>query len=132
MCGICAGYREKVALGGVIVADLLWTYDEGKIVAGPCAAFACQASAEVLRDFLSDKEPRRAKEAGGRLKDAAASWTCTGGSSSRARFTLREVVKCSEGVSRPDAATSAPCSGSGRGPPVEEQQQRDSAVEALL
>ena len=33
MCGICAGYREKVALGDVIVADRLYSYDEGKRVA---------------------------------------------------------------------------------------------------
>ena len=30
MCGICAGYRKKVSLGDVIVADQLWRYDEGK------------------------------------------------------------------------------------------------------
>ena len=34
MCGICAGYRKKVALGDVIVADQLYSYDEGKVVAG--------------------------------------------------------------------------------------------------
>jgi len=33
MCGICAGYRKKVALGDVIVADQLYSYDEGKVVA---------------------------------------------------------------------------------------------------
>lgn len=33
MCGICAGDREKVALGDVIVADQLYRYDEGKVVA---------------------------------------------------------------------------------------------------
>lgn len=32
MCGICAGYREVVALGDVIVADQLYSYDEGKVV----------------------------------------------------------------------------------------------------
>ncbi len=35
MCGICAGYRGKVALGDVIVADRLFSYDEGKRVAEP-------------------------------------------------------------------------------------------------
>ncbi|MEP7124880.1 MAG: pentapeptide repeat-containing protein, partial [Byssovorax sp.] len=34
MCGICAGDRQKVALGDVIVADQLYRYDEGKVVAG--------------------------------------------------------------------------------------------------
>src|SRR6476659_10210213 len=33
MCGICAGDREKVALGDVIVADQLYRYNEGKVVA---------------------------------------------------------------------------------------------------
>jgi nucleoside phosphorylase/tetratricopeptide (TPR) repeat protein len=31
MCGVCAGYRGKVGLGDVIIADRLWTYDVGKI-----------------------------------------------------------------------------------------------------
>lgn len=35
MCGICAGFREKVGLGDVIVADRLFSYDEGKRVAEP-------------------------------------------------------------------------------------------------
>ncbi|MDI1444867.1 effector-associated domain EAD1-containing protein [Polyangium sp. 6x1] len=30
MCGICAGRRGKVALGDVIFADRLWSYDAGK------------------------------------------------------------------------------------------------------
>src|SRR5262249_36582366 len=34
MCGICAGDRRKVALGDVIVADQLYTY-EGKVSAAP-------------------------------------------------------------------------------------------------
>jgi nucleoside phosphorylase len=33
MCGICAGDRQKVTLGDVIVADQLYRYDEGKVVA---------------------------------------------------------------------------------------------------
>lgn len=32
MCGICAGRQSKVALGDVIFADRLWSYDAGKIV----------------------------------------------------------------------------------------------------
>ena len=35
MCGICAGRRGKVALGDVIVADRLYSYDHGKIIARP-------------------------------------------------------------------------------------------------
>lgn len=31
MCGICAGRRGKVALGDVIFADRLWSYDAGKL-----------------------------------------------------------------------------------------------------
>lgn len=34
MCGICAGDRKKVALGDVIVADQLYSYDDGKVQAG--------------------------------------------------------------------------------------------------
>jgi nucleoside phosphorylase/tetratricopeptide (TPR) repeat protein len=34
MCGVCAGFEGKVALGDVIVADLLWTDERGKLVAG--------------------------------------------------------------------------------------------------
>jgi WD40 repeat protein/nucleoside phosphorylase len=34
MCGICAGHREKVFLGDVIVADRVFSYDHGKLVAG--------------------------------------------------------------------------------------------------
>ncbi len=30
MCGVCAGRRGKVALGDVIIADRMWTYDTGK------------------------------------------------------------------------------------------------------
>ncbi|AGC46709.1 hypothetical protein MYSTI_05430 [Myxococcus stipitatus DSM 14675] len=33
MCGICAGWRGKVSLGDVIVADRVFTYDTGKQVA---------------------------------------------------------------------------------------------------
>lgn len=32
MCGICAGRRGKVALGDVIFAERLWSYDSGKLV----------------------------------------------------------------------------------------------------
>lgn len=32
MCGVCAGRRGKVALGDVIFADRVWTYDTGKII----------------------------------------------------------------------------------------------------
>ena len=31
MCGVCAGWRGKVALGDVIIADRMWTYDTGKV-----------------------------------------------------------------------------------------------------
>lgn len=34
MCGICAGWRGKVFLGDVIVADRVFSYDSGKQVAG--------------------------------------------------------------------------------------------------
>ncbi|HEX8435856.1 pentapeptide repeat-containing protein [Archangium sp.] len=33
MCGICAGWRGKVFLGDVIVADRLFSYDHGKLIA---------------------------------------------------------------------------------------------------
>ena len=33
MCGICAGKRGDVALGDVIVADRLYSYDHGKLIA---------------------------------------------------------------------------------------------------
>jgi WD40 repeat protein/nucleoside phosphorylase len=32
MCGVCAGYREEVALGDIIVADQIWAAGEGKHV----------------------------------------------------------------------------------------------------
>ena len=32
MCGICAGWRKKLALGDIVVADRLYSYDHGKIV----------------------------------------------------------------------------------------------------
>ncbi|WP_049949577.1 pentapeptide repeat-containing protein [Sorangium cellulosum] len=35
MCGICAGRRGEVSLGDVIVADRVYSYDEGKRVAAP-------------------------------------------------------------------------------------------------
>src|SRR5262249_13893777 len=31
MCGVCAGRRGDVALGDVIIADRMWTYDTGKL-----------------------------------------------------------------------------------------------------
>ncbi|WP_437320988.1 pentapeptide repeat-containing protein [Sorangium sp. So ce385] len=34
MCGICAGDRREVSLGDVIVADRVYIYDHGKLVAG--------------------------------------------------------------------------------------------------
>ncbi|NMO15818.1 tetratricopeptide repeat protein [Pyxidicoccus fallax] len=34
MCGVCAGYRGKVELGDVIIADTLWAHDAGKLIAG--------------------------------------------------------------------------------------------------
>jgi protein gp37 len=34
MCGICAGYRAKTALGDVIIADRVFGFDEGKRIAG--------------------------------------------------------------------------------------------------
>jgi WD40 repeat protein/nucleoside phosphorylase len=34
MCGICSGWRKKVALGDIVVADKLYTYDHGKLIAG--------------------------------------------------------------------------------------------------
>jgi len=33
MCGVCAGRRDKVNLGDVIIADRVWDYDLGKMVA---------------------------------------------------------------------------------------------------
>jgi WD40 repeat protein/nucleoside phosphorylase len=45
MCGICAGYRQKVSLGDVIMAEQLYSYDEGKIIAAP------GASAEMLHSL---------------------------------------------------------------------------------
>jgi nucleoside phosphorylase len=30
MCGVCAARRGEVALGDVIIADRMWTYDTGK------------------------------------------------------------------------------------------------------
>ena len=33
MCGVCAGRRGEVALGDVIIADRMWTYDTGKLKA---------------------------------------------------------------------------------------------------
>lgn len=35
MCGICAGDRNKVALGDIIVADRLFAWDEGKRITSP-------------------------------------------------------------------------------------------------
>lgn len=32
MSGVCAGWRKKVGLGDVVIADRLWTYDTGKVV----------------------------------------------------------------------------------------------------
>ncbi len=34
MCGICGGWRKKVALGDIVVADQLYVYDHGKLIAG--------------------------------------------------------------------------------------------------
>ena len=34
MCGICGGWRKEVALGDIVVADQLYVYDHGKIIAG--------------------------------------------------------------------------------------------------
>lgn len=34
MCGICAGRRGEVSLGDVIVADRVYSYDHGKLIAG--------------------------------------------------------------------------------------------------
>ncbi|AKI99409.1 phosphorylase superfamily protein [Archangium gephyra] len=31
MCGVCAGHEGKVELGDVIIADLLWNYEHGKL-----------------------------------------------------------------------------------------------------
>ncbi|WP_224361563.1 phosphorylase family protein [Hyalangium versicolor] len=31
MCGVCAGYKGKVQLGDVIVADVVWDYESGKL-----------------------------------------------------------------------------------------------------
>ncbi|WP_437982835.1 pentapeptide repeat-containing protein [Sorangium sp. So ce117] len=45
MCGICAGDPRKVALGDVIVADRLYSFDEGKRVAPP------GKEAELLHDL---------------------------------------------------------------------------------
>jgi nucleoside phosphorylase len=35
MCGICAGMRGETELGDVIIADKLFSFDEGKLVAAP-------------------------------------------------------------------------------------------------
>lgn len=35
MCGICAGVRGETALGDVIIADKLYSFDEGKLIAEP-------------------------------------------------------------------------------------------------
>ena len=47
MCGICAGDRRKVALGDVIVADQLYSYDPGKLIA------ATGQEAELFHDLRS-------------------------------------------------------------------------------
>lgn len=33
MCGICAGRRGEVSLGDLIVADRVFSYDHGKLIA---------------------------------------------------------------------------------------------------
>src|SRR5262249_3880576 len=62
MCGLCAGDPTKVALGDVIVADQLYSYDEGKVVAEPgkptetfhtLRAFDLQATWKMDAAFLA-------------------------------------------------------------------------------
>ncbi len=44
MCGVCAGRRDDVELGDVIVADRLWAYDTGKLKVPLCQRRARQHS----------------------------------------------------------------------------------------
>jgi WD40 repeat protein/nucleoside phosphorylase len=48
MCGICAGRRGKVALGDVIVADRVFSYDHGKLIAG-----AQEGGADFFHDITT-------------------------------------------------------------------------------
>ncbi len=48
MCGICAGYRGKVSLGDVIVADRVYSYDHGKLIA------VADAQGKRSEDFYHD------------------------------------------------------------------------------
>jgi nucleoside phosphorylase len=51
MCGICAGRRGAVSLGDVIVADRVFSYDHGKLIAstGPDG----QRQEEIFRDITT-------------------------------------------------------------------------------
>jgi uncharacterized protein YjbI with pentapeptide repeats/nucleoside phosphorylase len=49
MCGICAGAPGEVALGDVIVADRVYSYDHGKLVAG--SGKGGQRDEELTRDI---------------------------------------------------------------------------------
>jgi len=55
MCGICAGKRDEVALGDVIVASLVYDYDRGKLVARDEG----HASTEFYHDITTYNLERR-------------------------------------------------------------------------
>lgn len=55
MCGICAGKRDEVALGDVIVASLVYDYDRGKLVARDEG----QAASEFYHDIQTYNLERR-------------------------------------------------------------------------
>ncbi len=55
MCGICAGKRDEVALGDVIVASLVYDYDRGKLIARDEG----QAASEFYHDIQTYNLERR-------------------------------------------------------------------------
>lgn len=77
MCGVCAGRRDDVALGDVIIADRAWAYDAGKVKA------TLEADGARVERFQGDMElyrihPPEWKQRAERFKiDPASMWIRT-------------------------------------------------------
>jgi nucleoside phosphorylase len=110
MCGVCAGRRDEVMLGDVIIADRAWTYDAGKVKV-ELDSEGIQTECKQGDVETYSIRPRKWKQAAERfLPDPSAPWLALRPRSyeSQGDWLLERVLKEQDSVTHPAAASRCP------------------------